>query len=97
MAFTLWAIAIRLGFAGLTVPRDWASAPVPMAAGSTTPFGSVSLTASGFNLAYNAWNTPAGTNFDPNVAGVGVGNGRGFDFLNGPSAKRYGGSIKLTF
>ncbi|MFZ9074585.1 MAG: SusC/RagA family TonB-linked outer membrane protein [Flavobacteriaceae bacterium] len=62
-----------------------------------TPFGSISLTASGFNLAYNAWNTPDGTNFDPNIAGVGVGNGRGFDFLNGPSAKRYGGSIKLTF
>ena len=36
-------------------------------------------------------------NFDPNIAGVGVGNGRGFDFLNGPSARRYGGSIKLTF
>jgi hypothetical protein len=63
----------------------------------STPFGSISLTASGFNLAYNAWNTPEGTNFDPNIAGVGVGNGRGFDFLNGPSAKRYGGSIKLTF
>ena len=62
-----------------------------------TPFGSISLTASGFNLAYNAWNTPDGTNFDPNIAGVGIGNGRGFDFLNGPSAKRYGGSIKLTF
>jgi hypothetical protein len=62
-----------------------------------TPFGSISITASGFNLAYNAWNTPDGTNFDPNVAGVGVGNGRGFDFLNGPSSKRYGGSIKLTF
>ena len=62
-----------------------------------TPFGSISITASGFNLAYNAWNTPEGTNFDPNVAGVGVGNGRGFDFLNGPSSKRYGGSIKLTF
>jgi len=63
----------------------------------STPFGSISLTASGFNLAYNAWNIPEGTNFDPNIAGVGVGNGRGFDFLNGPSAKRYGGSIKLTF
>ena len=62
-----------------------------------TPFGSISITASGFNLAYNAWNTPKGTNFDPNIAGVGVGNGRGFDFLNGPSARRYGGSIKLTF
>ena len=62
-----------------------------------TPFGNISITASGFNLAYDAYNTPPGTNFDPNIAGVGVGNGRGFDYLNGPSAKRYGASVKLTF
>ena len=62
-----------------------------------TPFGSISLTASGYNLFFNAVNMPEGTNFDPNIAGVGVGNGRGFDYLNGPSAKRYGASLKLTF
>ena len=38
-----------------------------------TPFGNISITASGFNLAYDAYNTPPGTNFDPNIAGVGVG------------------------
>lgn len=62
-----------------------------------TPFGSLNLTASGFNLWYEAINIPDGTNFDPNVAGVGVGNGRGFDFLNGPSSRRYGLSVKATF
>ena len=62
-----------------------------------TPFGGISLTASGYNLWYNAYNTPEGVNFDPNIAGTGVGNGRGFDYLNGPSAKRYGASLKLTF
>ncbi len=62
-----------------------------------TPFGSFSITASGFNLWYDAYNTPDGANFDPNVAGVGVGNGRGFDFLNGPSSKRYGISVKASF
>ncbi|MEQ3654768.1 MAG: SusC/RagA family TonB-linked outer membrane protein [Dokdonia sp.] len=62
-----------------------------------TPFGSVSITASGFNLWYDAYNTPDGANFDPNVAGVGVGNGRGFDFLNGPSSRRYGISVKASF
>ena len=62
-----------------------------------TPFGGISLTASGYNLWYDAYNTPDGVNFDPNIAGTGVGNGRGFDFLNGPSAKRYGASLKLTF
>ena len=29
--------------------------------------------------------------------GVGVGNGRGWEFLNGPSSKRYGISIKASF
>ena len=49
------------------------------------------------NLWYDAYNTPDGTNFDPNIAGTGVGNGRGFDYLNGPSSKRFGASLKLTF
>ena len=62
-----------------------------------TPFGSVTFTASGFNLWYRAVNIPEGTNFDPNVAGLGVGNGQGFDYLNGPSSRRYGGTLKLTF
>lgn len=62
-----------------------------------TPFGAFSITASGFNLWYDAYNTPDGANFDPNVAGVGVGNGRGFDFLNGPSSRRYGISVKASF
>ena len=70
---------------------------LPQSLIDNTPFGSISLTASGFNLAYDAFNTPKGANWDPNIAGVGIGNGRGFDYLNGPSARRFGGSIKLTF
>ena len=62
-----------------------------------TPFGSLTFTLQGFNLWYDAYNTPDGANFDPNVQGVGVGNGQGFDFLNGPSARRYGFSIKASF
>ncbi len=62
-----------------------------------TPFGSLTFTLQGFNLWYDAYNTPDGANFDPNVAGVGVGNGRGFDFLNGPSTRRYGFSLKASF
>jgi len=62
-----------------------------------TPFGSLSINVSGFNLYYKALNVPDGTNFDPNQAGLGVGNGRGFDFLAGPSARRYGLSIKAAF
>ncbi|NAY93110.1 SusC/RagA family TonB-linked outer membrane protein [Muricauda sp. JGD-17] len=62
-----------------------------------TPLGSLSFTVSGFNLWYDAINTPDGANFDPNVSGTGVGNGFGFDFLNGPSSRRYGFSVKATF
>jgi hypothetical protein len=62
-----------------------------------TPFGALSITATGFNLWYDAYNVPDATNFDPNVAGVGVGNGRGFDYLNGPSSKRFGISLKASF
>ncbi|UII74935.1 SusC/RagA family TonB-linked outer membrane protein [Flagellimonas sp. HMM57] len=62
-----------------------------------TPFGAVSFTVSGQNLFYKALNVPDGTNFDPNQAGLGVGNGRGFDYLAGPSGRRYGLSIKATF
>ncbi|WP_435578863.1 SusC/RagA family TonB-linked outer membrane protein [Gilvibacter sp.] len=73
---------------GYTVPKKWLE---------KTPFGSLSITASGFNLWYDAYNTPDGANFDPNVAGVGIGNGRGFDYINGPSSRRYGLSVKASF
>lgn len=62
-----------------------------------TPFGSLSLTVSGSNLWYRAINTPKGAKLDPNTSGTGIGNGFGFDYLNGPSARRYGFSLKATF
>ena len=62
-----------------------------------TPFGSLSFTLSGNNIWYNAINTPDGARFDPNTSGTGVGNGFGFDFINGPSSRRYGLSVKATF
>ncbi|AZQ58989.1 SusC/RagA family TonB-linked outer membrane protein [Maribacter sp. MJ134] len=73
---------------GYSMPSKWLD---------KTPFGSLSFTLSGQNLWYEAINIPKGTNFDPNVAGVGVGNGRGFDYLNGPSSRRYGLSVRATF
>lgn len=62
-----------------------------------TPFGSMTFTLQGFNLWYDAYNTPDGANFDPNVQGVGIGNGQGFDFINGPSARRYGFTVRASF
>lgn len=62
-----------------------------------TPFGSLTFTVSGNNLWYRAVNTPKGARFDPNTNGTGVGNGFGFDFINGPSSRRYGLSVKASF
>ncbi|MDF1695620.1 MAG: SusC/RagA family TonB-linked outer membrane protein [Saprospiraceae bacterium] len=62
-----------------------------------TPFGSASLTVSGQNLWYKAVNFPESINFDPEVLSLGVGNGRGFDFVTGPTSKRYGATLSFTF
>ena len=62
-----------------------------------SPFGDLSFKLTGYNMWYDAFNTPDGANFDPNTAGLGVGNGMGFDYINGPSTRRYGLSIKATF
>ena len=62
-----------------------------------TPFGNLSLKVFGENMWYRAVNFPEGVNFDPEVLSLGVGNGRGFDFLTGPTAKKYGIAINATF
>lgn len=64
---------------------------------SKTPFTSMSFVINGNNLWYNAPNFPKYTHFDPEASGTGVGNGRGLELLSGPSARRMGASIKLTF
>lgn len=62
-----------------------------------TPFGSATLSFVGQNLWFKAFNFPSGLNFDPDVTSLGVGNGQGFDFLTGPTNKRYGFNLNLTF
>ena len=62
-----------------------------------TPFGTAALTISGENLWYSAPNFPDGTNFDPEISSLGVGNGLGFDFRTAPTAKKYGINLALTF
>jgi len=66
------ASVLRLSEVSLTydLPSKWLE---------STPFGAVSIAAQGFNLWYDAYNTPEGTNYDPNIAGLGVGNGSGFE------------------
>jgi len=62
-----------------------------------TPFGKISISVVGSNLWYKAFNFPTHLNFDPEVLSLGVGNGQGFDYLTGPTAKRYGFNFNLTF
>jgi len=62
-----------------------------------TPFKRVTLGVSGQNLWFKAVNFPKEMNFDTDVLSTGVGNGLGFDMFTGPSARRFGGMIRLTF
>jgi len=62
-----------------------------------TPFTSLSVKVSGQNLWYKAFNLPDGANVDTNTLANGVGNNIGLEYFSGPSAKRYGFSIKATF
>ncbi len=62
-----------------------------------TPFGKISISVVGQNLWFEAFNFPKHLNFDPEVMSLGVGNGQGFDYLTGPTAKRYGFNFNLTF
>ncbi len=64
---------------------------------SRTPFKAITLQITGNNLWYRALHMPEGLNFDTDNLGLGVGNGLGFDFLTGPSARRIGGTLKVTF
>ena len=56
-----------------------------------------SITLSGNNLWYKALYFPPGLNFDTDNLGLGVGNNLGFEYLTGPSSKRYGATLKVTF
>jgi TonB-linked SusC/RagA family outer membrane protein len=70
---------------------------MPQEALKKLPFGSVSFTISGTNLWYFAPNFPKYVHFDPETSGLGVSNGRGLEFITGPSSRRIGASIRVTF
>jgi len=62
-----------------------------------TPFKRATVAISGTNLWKLALNFPPNMNYDVDVLGTGVGNGLGFDFVTGPSSKRFGGTVTLAF
>jgi len=70
---------------------------VPKNIMAKTPFKKASFAMSGTNLWFLALNFPPNMNFDTDVLGTGVGNGLGFDFVTGPSSRRLGGTLTLTF
>ncbi|WP_304517669.1 SusC/RagA family TonB-linked outer membrane protein [Cecembia rubra] len=70
---------------------------IPGSVISRTPFKRASVALSATNLWFKALNFPPNMNFDPDVLGTGVGNGLGFDFVTGPSSRRFGGTVTLAF
>ena len=84
------ATCIRLREASL-------SYSLPESVLAKSPIGAVSITISGQNLWYNAPNFPKYVNFDPETSSLGVSNVRGLEFLSGPTSRRLGASVRVTF
>ena len=57
----------------------------------------INLSFVGNNLWWRAINAPQYSHADFDRTAYGTNNGAGFDYLGGPSAKRYGVNLKLTF
>jgi TonB-linked SusC/RagA family outer membrane protein len=70
---------------------------VPKSFFKESGIGSATISVIGENLWFNSVNFPEGINFDPEVLSLGVGNGRGIDFVTGPTAKRIGVNLGITF
>ena len=73
---------------GYSLPQSWVS---------KLKLRSVNISAVGNNLWFNAINAPKYAKADFDRTAYGAGNGAGFDFLGGPSAKRYGVNVKINF
>ena len=89
-AITFDGSTLRLREASLTYS-------LPASIIGKSPFKAASLTFTGSNIWFRALNMPKFVNFDTDVLSTGVGNGLGFDYLTGPSARRYGATLNLTF
>ncbi|MEO6454658.1 MAG: SusC/RagA family TonB-linked outer membrane protein [Ginsengibacter sp.] len=70
---------------------------IPAGVLKKTPFGAASINLSGNNLWYHAPNFPKYTNFDPETTSLAGGAVAGFERLTGPSSRRLGVSLRVTF
>jgi hypothetical protein len=58
---------------------------------------SANISLVGSNMWFKAINAPKFTRVDFDRSSFGNANGAGFEFIGGPSAKRYGVNLRLTF
>lgn len=70
---------------------------IPNSILSKTPFGSANVSFFGQNLWFKSFNFPEGVNYDADVLSLGVGNGQGFEYITGPTVRKYGFTLSATF
>jgi TonB-linked SusC/RagA family outer membrane protein len=70
---------------------------LPNSITSKLKVGAINISAMGNNLWFRAINAPKYARADFDRTAFGTNNGAGFDFLGGPSARRYGVNLKITF
>ncbi len=70
---------------------------VPASFASKLKLKGINISVVGNNLWWRAVNAPQYSHADFDRTAYGTNNGAGFDYLGGPSAKRYGVNLKLTF
>jgi TonB-linked SusC/RagA family outer membrane protein len=81
-------LRLREVYLNVDVPQNWL--PKGFIKGATVTFNAN-------NMWFRAFNTPLYSKVDLDRTAFGADNGLGFDFLGGPSAKRYGLNMRLTF
>jgi TonB-linked SusC/RagA family outer membrane protein len=75
----------------------WLGYSLPRSVASKLKAKNINLTLQGNNLWFRALNAPKYSRADFDRTAFGSNNGAGFDYLGGPSARRYGATLKVTF
>jgi len=70
---------------------------LPMSFVSKLKLKGINISLVGNNLWWRAINSPKYAHADFDRTAFGAGNGAGFDYLGGPTARRYGVNLKVTF
>jgi outer membrane receptor protein involved in Fe transport len=84
--------ATRVRFREVSLGYD-----LPTSVASKVKMKGINITLLGSNLWFRAINAPKYARADFDRTPFGTGNGAGFDYLSGPSSRRYGVNLRLTF